>query len=125
MTFYRLDTGKVHTCLVPDHGVLRRRTVERLHAGLGYHPGLPGHDPLGVDCPQFWDEPGVGLCEVDVDPMPLGEISSGSLPLRIISATEDSAEAIVSCLRDLDNRLSPAAKHAARLIEIFNERRAH
>jgi hypothetical protein len=121
--FYRLETGLVHLVLVPDHGVLRQRTVERLAVGLGYSAVASGPVLSGriSDCPQLYEGlDGLEVVEVDTDPG--GEMSPGSVALRFRQATREDALALARALGTrIVETLEPARSVAQSFIDTYKQ----
>jgi hypothetical protein len=120
--FYRLETGLVHLVLVPDHGVLRQRTVERLATGLGYlRVGDPGREGQISDCPQMYEGlDGLEVVEVDTDPG--GEMSPGSVALRFRAATREDALALARALGTrIVEKLEPARSVAQSFLDTYRQ----
>lgn len=88
VTFYRLGTGRTCTVIVPEYGVLRKNTVQRLASVLG---------GAGWDCPQLTGSP---LQVVEVDLKPEGEIGAGGVALKFRLATAADVAALAAAIKN-------------------------
>jgi hypothetical protein len=123
VTFYRLETGQVHTVRVPDHGVLRKRTIERLAKGLGYRTsGRPGLSaPQIADAVQLTERRPRGVDVVELEVPPADGLSPGSVALRFRPATLDDVAQLhqsMDAVPDEANEgsLTAAEQHIGRLL---------
>lgn len=121
VTFYRLETGRTATVLVPDHGVLRKRTVQRLADALGYpgvgRPGLTS--PQIADAVQLTERKPFGVEVVEPEVPPPDDLASGSVALRFRSATAADVERLESRCPPWPD--SPAEYQAEKMINAFRK----